>query len=745
MEEPSVLDYVKSKLTFWKRSTIEIPRAEEDQVEAPGDVVEKDGLTQFENQSLNMEGAPKKQRISDLSTGHVPLTGILLVASGLFVSFFAQSLLEPPNRAWQVSMIFYALAAGLIGAAYFRKRLVPADIPAYEFSSPGQSFRFLYLVIGLVLMLLAFLFFGRGSRDVPRFNFINTLLWVLSIGYLVWAFWQTDDRPKTPIWQMLRGWWAKISGLRIAVSAWGILLIVVVGLVVFFRVYRLDAVPAEMFSDHAEKLLDVNDVLHGDFKVFFPRNTGREAFQFYWTALMAIIFNVGVSFMALKIGTVVAGLITLIYMYRLGNEIGNRWVALFALLFTGFSYWANVQSRIGLRFPLYPFFLAPVLFHLIRGLRRGKRNDFIWAGLWLGAGLHGYTAFRVVPLLVVAGILLYILHHRPAEKRAYGLWGLLLIGLISLAVFLPLLRFTFDNPDMVMYRSETRLGSLERPLPGPAIEIFGQNTWNALVMFFWDDGDVWVHSVVHRPALDVISASLFFVGLALVILRYIRRRNWVDLFLLISIPILLLPSILSLAFPNENPNLNRTAGAYIPAFLILAIGFEAMLTAIRRNLSGRVGVLAAWGLGTVLVVSSAANNYDLLFHQYDESFRSSSWNSSEMGEVIRRFDGTFGRAEDAWVVAYPYWVDTRLVGINAGYPTRDTAIGPDQLEDTLSSTRSKLFILNPQDLPALGRLQGLYPDGRYWQYPSRTPFKEFLIYEVLPREDMLPLHPPPSQ
>ena len=87
-----------------------------------------------------------------------------------------------------------------------------------------------------------------------------------------------------------------------------------------------------MVSDHAEKLLDVNDVLNGQLRVFFPRNTGREAFQFYWTALMIKLFNTGVSFMSLKLGTTLIGLFTLYYIYRLGNEIGNRWVALLALV-----------------------------------------------------------------------------------------------------------------------------------------------------------------------------------------------------------------------------------------------------------------------------------------------------------------------------------------------------------------------------------------------------------------------------
>jgi hypothetical protein len=303
---------------------------------------------------------------------------------------------------------------------------------------------------------------------------------------------------------------------------------------------------------------------------------------------------------------------------------------------------------------------------------------------------------------------------------------------------MPLIRFTFERPDMVAFRSLTRLGESERTFPGPVWQIFLQNTWNAVVMFFWDDGDVWVHSIVHRPALDVISAALFFVGLILVIYRYIKKRNWSDLFLLVSIPLLLLPSILSLAFPNENPNLNRTAAAYVPAFLILAIGLEGLLSAIKRSLPPRMGTTAAWGLGIALALFSGLNNYDLLFVQYNLAFRNNAWNTSEMGAVIRDFTHNEGRIDQAWVVAYPYWVDTRLVGINAGYPTRDTAIEPKNLDITKDSSDAKLFIINMQDTASIEQLQSLYPEGRYWLYPSKVPGKEFYIFQVPPRENMLP-------
>jgi hypothetical protein len=726
MDEPSVLDYVKSKLAFWKGSSIQIPVPEDETQTAP---------VSAEMVEPGAAGSAKKAR---LAVQPFSLAGLLLALASLALSLIAQSLVEPPNRAWQASLFIYGIAAAMVGMAFYRSLMIPADLPTEENRPDSLAFRLPGLIAGLVLMALTFLFFGRGVGDVPEFNLLNTMLWVLSIGYLVWSFWIPRQNSDGLGYRQQLAQWLKKPSWNIQLTRWGLLILLAASLILFFRFYRLQDVPSDMVSDHAEKLLDVSDVLNGQTSVFFIRNTGREAFQFYWTALMVMFFNTGVTFLALKLGTVICGLITVIYMYWLGYELGNRWVALFAVLFTGFSYWANVQSRIGLRFPLYPFFFAPVLFHILRGLRTMNRNDFILAGLWLGVGLHGYTSYRIVPVVVVVGIVIYLLHRRTRDAREFALWGLIIVILVSLAVFMPLFRFTIDRPDLVAFRSLTRMGDLERPLPGPAWLIFIQNTWNALVMFFWDDGDVWVHSLVHRPALDVISAAVFFIGLMLIIMRYIRKRSWADLFLLASIPLLLLPSILSLAFPNENPNLNRTAGAYVPVFLILAIGMEGLLSAIKRSLPPRLGITAAWGLGLALVFFSALSNYDLLFVQYAESFRRNSWNTSEMGAVIRDFDHTLGRGEDAWVVAYPYWVDTRLVGINAGYPTRDTAIDPNDLVTTRDNPNAKLFLLNPQDTIGLTQLQILYPEGRYWLYPSQTPGKEFYVFQVPPQENLLP-------
>ena len=105
--------------------------------------------------------------------------------------------------------------------------------------------------------------------------------------------------------------------------------------------------------------------------IFFVRNTGREALQFYITAAIIKIFNTGISFISLKLGTTFLGFITLaVYLFIWENNYSINGLELLAFLFAGIAYWPNVISRVGLRFPLYPLFTAIPLYFLFKGLRK---------------------------------------------------------------------------------------------------------------------------------------------------------------------------------------------------------------------------------------------------------------------------------------------------------------------------------------------------------------------------------------
>ena len=704
-DEPSVLDYVKSIFKDWSSFSIFL--------HSLWDARRREEMTRLLAEEIPQpEPAPAPS-----PAGHFPWRA--LAALGL--ALIAQLMLEPPAPRLQLSIGFYVLALALLIWSVLASEWPLAPLPPDRVASDPQAARMLPLLAAAVLGTAAFFMLSHN-----RFTIWNLAVWLAATGSLVYALWLPRRRaPGAVDWR----WVAMLAGAA--------------ALIIFFRIYRLDGIPSEPFSDHAEKILDVYDITQGQTRIFFPRNTGREAIQMYWTVLMSWIFGTGLSFLTLKIGTVLFGLFTLPYVYLLGKEVGGRRVGFLALFFTGVSYWPNVISRIGLRFPLYPLFVVPALLYLVRGLRTRNRNDFILCGLFTGLGLHGYSPFRIVPLLVVLAFILYLLHAQSAGARRDAWLWLVTAGVVSFFVFLPLLRYAVDNPDAFSYRALSRLGTVERPLPAPAYQIFFSNLWNALRMFNGDDGDIWVNSLPHRPALDVVSGALFLIGGVLVLMRYLRGRHWFDLFLLASIPVLQLPSVLSLAYPGENPALNRTAGALVPAFLLVAMALDGLWTALEgarplgtlvsAGMGPRVRSLAAWSLTGLLLAACAVQNFDLVFNKFDSNFRSGAWNSSEMGAVIRKFGETYGTTDSVWVVPYPYWVDTRLPGVWAGIPNRDFASWPIDLPKSQGVPAPKLFIFNLQDEAAEQMLMQLYPNGELSRYTSAMPGKDFMVFFVPPQ------------
>jgi hypothetical protein len=722
-DELTILDYVKALLTPWRGAPPPIPHLEEVQDLEAADQIEPE-LTPAIKESDPLEEQVRVQPADDVSTRDTTIPWLAIVALGLALA--AQISLEPgPERTWGFGLGMYAFVAALIVWANSRGEWRLARYPTVRKKIDQLKVRWVYLTAGAVFSMLAFLTLGGN-----RLTLINILLWASAIVLISIGFWQPSGKSLKSIWVRLSVKY-RDQEWSLKISTWSIILILSTAVVIFFRFYRFSSIPPEMVSDHAEKLLDVWDVINGELSIFFPRNTGREGFQMYLTALVIKVFGTGFSFNSLKIGTILAGLITLPFIYLLGIEISNKRAALFATIFAGIAYWPNVISRTGLRFSIYPLFVAPTLYFLIRGIRHSNRNDFILAGLFLGLGLHGYTPFRIVPLVILAAVGLYLIHSQSKGFRKQVVIYLLILILVSLIVFLPLLRYWLENPEMFSYRTFTRLGSIESPLPGPAGTIFIKNLWNAMIMFFWSNGEIWPVSVPHRPALDVVSAALYFIGIILLIIRYLRRRHWLDLFMFLSVPLLMLPSILSLAFPSENPTLNRTAGALVPVFLIIGLSFEGFISSIESRISRPVNKALVWVIGIIFLFWAGYQNYDLVFNQYQQNYTQSSWNTSEIGGAIRDFSDTIGSQENAFVVAYPHWVDTRLVGINAGVPTRDFAIWPDDLSKTLNSTGPKIFIVKIDDMDSLVKLQNLYPNGVVQRYSSADGNKDFFQYFVL--------------
>ncbi|MDT8381117.1 MAG: glycosyltransferase family 39 protein [Brevefilum sp.] len=691
-DQDSVWDYFIEKIKFWTHDPVE-----KEKIETPGPITNKPAF---------------------------PWLSLVSLILGLM----AQLTFEPsPGRTPWPGIILYLAAGGCLLASILRREWRLPDLIPDQDEPMSTAFRLDFFLIGLLLAILAFVLFDNG-----RFGLLNTFLWLLSIVFIFLSFGKMIKKEGQARKEILS--WIKAENWRICISRWTIIVLGVIAIILFFNFYRLDSVPPEMVSDQAEKLLDINDILNGSRAVYFPRNTGREPIHFYLTALFMAVFNLEVSFLNLKIVAVFANLLTLFFIYLLGKEIGNKWVGLGAALFAGMAYWPLLFTRLALRIPYYPLFVAPVMYFMIRGLRRQDVMDILLTGLFLGLGLYGYTPFRIVPIFVVLGTIIYLVHKPAENKRLQAIFALALITLVSLVVFVPLLRYWLANPDLFAYRAFSRLTGMEAGFQKAPALIFLENFWKASIMFFWDNGVIWAHSIPGRPALEIVSGALYFSGIIGLLVRYIRKRRWVDLFLLVSIPMMMMPSILSLAYPGENPSLNRTAGAVVPVFVVIGLSLETFIRTFRARFSGLLAKFAPAAILGILVLWSGLNNYDLVFNQYYQIYRASSWNTSEIGDAARFFIESIGSPETTYLVGYPHWVDSRLVAINAGQAGRDFAIFPEQIPATQNDPRAKMFFVNMYDTENIELLAETYPWGALWKHDSDVENKDFMIFFVPPMQ-----------
>ncbi len=540
------------------------------------------------------------------------------------------------------------------------------------------------------------------------------------------------------VWPDLRSWWAAVKRWRSAPPAalsfrvpW--LALVVLGIVLlaaFYRYYRLDVLPPEMTSDHAEKLYDVQDLVDGLRPWFFPRNTGREPMQFYLTLPVATLR--GVDYLDLKLMTAFISTLGVLWCFLFARQFFGSAVALLAAFLMAVAQWDVEIARVGLRFPFGASFSALCLYLLFRVLRYGRRRDFLVLGLGLGIGLYGYTPFRTVVLFVaLAFALTLILRWRDGlAARLDLIRNGALCYLMTAVVFLPLARYMVDVPSSFWERSASRLVTDSTPGSSPAL-VFLSNLKNAALMFNWQGDVVWVNHIPNAPFLDPLTGALFLLGVVYAVVRLVRDREWLYAYLLLALPVLTLSSTAAIAFPGENPSVVRAGPAIPVVFLLAALPLALTARYLRTRLPTPTGTILATGLVGVALGVAATVNYGNYFVTYAEQYPRAAINSSEMGQVVRGFATSTGDYSTAYHIAWPHWADTRTIGIAAGQPRWNNALlSPDAVQRAAAGPTPQLYLLHPDDQASLALLRTLRPEGHATVYQSHTPGKDFVVYLV---------------
>ena len=652
----------------------------------------------------------------------------LFIIISIALAVIAQSIL-PQQEAIAIGIVLFLAAIALMLIATPDDGTPTSDAPAT--SSPPihlSVWRWLALLACIVCAILAFQLNADDSFVVDfapeyQFTFPGIIAWFASIVFFFIAFWEpAKNRNEWCEWFA-----AKRTSLQNGIHLnWKIIaLVALLILGAFFYFYRIDNVPAEMTSDHAEKLLDVNDILSGKFPLFFNRNTGREPLQFYVTALLMQLTGIPLSHLALKFGTALIGFLTIPATYLLAREMFDDTVAWLAGFFIAVMHWATAIARMGLRYPYTPFFAALSLWFVFRAMKTGKRNDFLMAGLTLGAGLYGYIPSRNVPLVALGLFALWAIFEARMHQQDWRRLTLNLMLMLAciVIVFVPLLRFSLDQPEMFWYRALTRVSSAEQPIQDNIGVIFIYNLRNLALMFNWRGDEVWVTNVADGPTLDIVSGGLFVLGVVIAAYRLLRPRGTRYLYLLAAFSVLLLHSALAFAFPRENPSLVRTGGAIPFAAILLALPLALVL-----KLS--LGKKLRYVIVGLLLLTVVVLNYRWYFIDYAENYKRSAQNSTEVAAVIRDFAGSVGDLQHAYFIGYPFWIDGRAIAINLGDITwHNYTLAVSDFIDHDNSA-NQLFILHPSDRPNMNQLTVHYPDAQAHYFHSQTPGKDFIVVFV---------------
>jgi len=338
-------------------------------------------------------------------------------------------------------------------------------------------------------------------------------------------------------------------------------------------------------------------------------------------------------------------------------------------------------------------------------------------------------------------VALKLLFERPRSRQA---WGSLLLNLtvfvgIAMIVFVPLGRYWHDRPQVFWYRSATRIEGDYGFKPRNIGWTLVNNTLRALGMFNVVGDTVWANTLPNKPTLDEVGGAFLLLGVTAAFYRLInckparKLRDWPLLAAIGAGVVLLLPSILSLAFPQENPSVVRAAGAIPVVAVLVGWGLYVVARAV-WELLGRWGKLAAALLLAILLTATAVINYRRYFVDYFRSYQLSSRNSSEMAEVMRGFIATGGDLKHIVIRAWPHWVDTRALALLLGDVSwQDTNVVIERVTD-LTRLRDdpapQMYLVHLEDQLALNILQTTFPAGYLVRHVSPIPGHDFLVFIV---------------
>lgn len=647
---------------------------------------------------------------------------IKFLAFSLIIFLSAQLLIETFRSSLSMLPIaFFILALFLL--IYSRKRGELNEVRFWRSSESQKEsmeeeafvFRWQWLLLAVATAILAFWIYKGG-----RHNLVSIALWLGSVVSAMGAFW---IKPTNSNLEKVKAWFIKLITDKTKL----VIVLLGIGLIIWFQFTRIADVPGEMVSSQVESFLSVGSILNGELALWFPRNLVSEPVGYYWAALMVRVFGLPFSYTGIKISYTLAGLIGVVYAYKLAKILFDRKTALIACLLLGAAYAPLIQQRAIVGFGLVIPIMAAGLYYLYEYLETGNENALLFNALLTSLGLMTNKVFLVLPLV---NLLTAVVYQKVDQRWKLKSNWLLMTGksmVVSIIVLLPMLLVVTANSEA--WFSQIINGFTLPEGAESGFIVFLRNLIASLGVVNWTNRSSWVDGIPSRSGLDWVSAGLAAFGFYLMLLSTNKAHRQKLFAVLLTLMFFLTYGSLNLASPGEIPSLGKS----LPVLFIFILLASRAFGLVHQKLSSmQVNNIRFWQISIPIVLAFllVSSNYNLLVNIYGKQFDASAWNAREMAQVLGSFDQGSGGRSQGYVIGYPHWVDARAVAIHLEKPDKNISVTQAELQGTLSQSEPKIFLLNPFDKEGINQLQNLYPDGVLTTYQSVNPDKNFIIYIV---------------
>ena len=427
---------------------------------------------------------------------------VLGAALSTFIYFKGRDISLPNLTSGNVAMKFVKKSAK--NSKTIKKPIV------FEFSANLDEFKPVFL-ISAVGFILSFVLAGigqsylrqdwEGSSLVPGcwYFFFAAILFVVSF------------------WPWFR---ERLKGVPLSLKTEMIILVSILTLALFLRVYHITSMPQGLFTDQGFVGYSALRIIHEGWRPFYIPEIYLMAYSFtiYQLAFWFKVF--GESETSLKIFYVFLSMVGLPLIYWTFRQLAGVRVALLTLFILAIMRWHIIFSRNAFPTIQVPLYVFGTLAFLIYGINNGKKWAFFLAGLFFSLGFYTYQGFKIAPLLLlVYAIYEVCTNWEKIKKNRLNITGFLVL---SLLITSPILH------DMISTKSlgsrESELSIISKIQQEHSIKPFLEVLTKTALMFNRHGDRMPRHNLQDYQMLDDVSAVLFILGLAYGIVHIKRRK-----------------------------------------------------------------------------------------------------------------------------------------------------------------------------------------------------------------------------